>query len=348
MLPANADAAVPGSGLQRLGRFTRYRVPGGLNPEEKFEHWRTWYGSAVDIPMRLEKTESAVARNFNPTAVSLSGPGFSLVELTNEPVAGYWSGQAPPGELRLVHFKSACAEFTFSGQAEAVLPGAVRFLDLSSTGSFHAPGGLGSVQINVDGGLLGMDEKSMHRLQALSDIRANPLVRALVLPLLTEWQRPEMGEQIDRLQPVVRSVMAAMISSLLDLPAEEADLRTARLLAVRKFIRKNSRNPALDVDAVVKYSHLSRRALYYLFEGESLQINGYIRALRTLDALEILTTPNPRRPSLAVVAETSGFTSVAAMRRAVRVSIGASLSDIHLDAEEARSATAELKRVIGA
>ncbi len=35
----------------------RYSVPAGLSLEEKFEHWRTWYGSAIDAPVRLEKTE---------------------------------------------------------------------------------------------------------------------------------------------------------------------------------------------------------------------------------------------------------------------------------------------------
>jgi hypothetical protein len=55
--------------------------------------------------MRLEKTESAVRRKFNPAAVSLGGSGFSLVELTNEPAAGYWnadgsSGENPAGALQ--------------------------------------------------------------------------------------------------------------------------------------------------------------------------------------------------------------------------------------------------------
>jgi AraC-like DNA-binding protein len=346
MLPASDDVG-SSPGLQRRGYLRRYRVPGGLSPEEKFEHWRTWYGSAVDTPMRLEKTESGVRRNFNPTAVSLSGSGFSLVELTNEPAAGYWNGDGSSGEIRLVHFKTACADFTFSGRSEAVLPGAVRFLDLSSAGRFHAPAGLGSVQINVDRGLLGLDEKSVQRLHALTDIRENPLVRALVLPALSDWHRPGMEHEVHRLQPVVRSVMAALIGSLLDPPGDEADLRPARILAIRKFMRKNSRNPALDVDAVVEYSHLSRRALYYLFDDEELQVNGYIRALRTLDALELLTAANPRKLSLAGIAEASGFTSVPAMRRAVHATTGASLRDAQAGPEGLRSATSALRKLIG-
>ncbi|MGW6174761.1 helix-turn-helix domain-containing protein [Arthrobacter sp. NPDC055138] len=347
MLPASAEAVRSDSGLQRRGRLRRYRVPDGLSPEEKFEHWRTWYGSAVDIPMRLERTQGAVPPSFNPTAVSLSGSGFSLVELANEPVAGYWGGNAPPGEIRLVHFKTACADFTFSGRSEAVLPGAVRFLDLSSNGSFHAPAGLGSVQINVDRGLLGLDEKSVQRLQALTDISAHPLVRALILPTLSGWQRPGLDQEVDRLQPVIRSVMAALIGSLLDCPADDADLRQARILAIRKFMRKNSSNPVLDVDAVAEYSHLSRRALYYLFEGEGLSVNGYIRALRTLDALELLAGPNPRKLSLTWIAEASGFASVPAMQRAIKATTGISQRDVQSSPEGLRSATSALRKLVG-
>ncbi|WP_312179309.1 helix-turn-helix domain-containing protein [Arthrobacter sp.] len=347
MLPACDDAPGSSSGLPRRGRLTRYRVPGRLNPDEKFEHWRTWYGSAVDLPMRLEKTDNVVRRSFNPTAVSLSGSGFSLVELTNEPVAGYWDGDTPSEEIRLVHFRTACAGFTFSGRSEAVVPGAVRFIDLSSSGSFHAPAGLGAVQINIDRGLLGLDEKSVQRLQALTDIRSNPVVRSLIVPVLSGWQHPDMDQEVDRLQPVVRSVMAALIGSLFDTHTDDADLRTARILTIRKFMRKNARNPALDVDAVVEYSHLSRRALYYLFEDEKLQVNGYIRALRALEALELLSAPNPRKTSHTAIAEASGFRSAAAMRRAVERATGASLAEIQSDPEGLRSATLVLRKSIG-
>jgi hypothetical protein len=100
--------------------------------------------------MRLEKVENSVHRNLNPTASSLGGPGFSIVELVNEPVAGYWNRDSCSGEIRLVHFKTSSAEFNFSGRSEVISPGTVRFLDLSSGGGFNAHAGLGTVQINID------------------------------------------------------------------------------------------------------------------------------------------------------------------------------------------------------
>jgi AraC-like DNA-binding protein len=347
-IPPGSDAVGgPNMGETPAGQIKRYSVPAGLSPEEKFEHWRAWYGSAVDTPMRLEKIEKLVRPNFNPTALGLRGPGFSLVQLTNEPVAGYWNRNSCSGELRLVHFRTSSVEFSFSGRPEVVTPGTVRFLDLSAAGGFHAPAGLTSVQINLDRCLLGLDEKSVKRLQAMADIRENPLVRGLILPMLSDWQRTGIDQEVQRLQPVVRSIMTALISSLLEAPAEDVDLKPARLAAIKKFILKNYRNPALDVDAVVAYSFLSRRALYYLFEAEDLHVNRYIRALRTLEAIELLSGPNSWKRSLTGIADASGFTSLQSMRRAVKESTGSSLRDAQENAEVLRIRASELRKLIG-
>jgi AraC-like DNA-binding protein len=342
------DAGGPGAGGPQSGQIRRYGVPAGLNPEERFEHWRTWYGSAVDTPMRLEKVENSVHRNFNPTASTLGGPGFSIIELVNEPVAGYWNRDSSSGEIRLVHFKASSAEFNFSGRSEVISPGTVRFLDLSSGGGFNAPVGLGTVQINIDRNLLGLDEKSVERLQRMADIRENPLVGGLLLPALSDWQRTGIEREVHRLEPVARSMMAALISSLLEAPAEAGDLKPARIAAVKKFIRRNYRNQDLDVDAVVAYSFLSRRALYYLFDDEDLSVNGYIRALRTLEALDLLTDPNSSRRSLAGIAEASGFKTLQAMRRAIKESTGSSLKDVQENPEALRSRAHELRKLIAA
>jgi transcriptional regulator GlxA family with amidase domain len=47
-------------------------------------------------------------------------------------------------------------------------------------------------------------------------------------------------------------------------------------------------------------------------------LNGYIRALRTLEALDLLTDPNSSRRSLTGIAEASGFKTLQAMRRAAK------------------------------
>jgi AraC-like DNA-binding protein len=345
MPPASADAGAQDTSASRPGGIRQYTVPAGLSPEEKFEHWRSWYGSAIDTPVRLEKTEKLVRPGFNPTALSVDGPGFSLVDVTNEPVTCYWNGDTCSGDW-LVYFRTSCAKFSFSGRSEEVSPGTVRFLDLSSPGNFHAPAGLSAVRLQLDRCLLGLDDKSVNQLQGLADIREHPLVRGLILPALSGWQRTSIDQEMHRLQPVVRSMMTALVSSLLEAPAEDADLKPARIAAIRKFIRKNYRNQALDVDEVVAYSFLSRRALYYLFQDEELQVNGYIRALRTLEALELLIDPSSWKRSLTGIAEASGFTSLQAMRRAVRELTACSLRDVQENTEVLRIRAGELRKLI--
>lgn len=324
----------------------RYSVPAGLSPEEKFEHWRSWYGSAIDAPVRLEKTEKLVRPGFNPIALSLDGPGFSLVDVTNEPASCYWNGDTNPSDW-LVYFRTSCDKFSFSGRSEAVSPGTVRFFDLSLPGDFYAPAGLSAVRLQFDRGLLGLKDKSVKRLQGLADIRENPLIHGLILPALSGWQRTGIAQEMQRLQPVVRSMMTALVSSLLQTPADPGDLKLARIAAILKFVRKNYRNPDLTVDEVVAYSFLSRRALYYLFEDQGLHVSGHIRALRTLEALELLAEATAWKRSLTDIAGASGFASLQAMRRAVRESTGLSLRDAQENPELLRIRAAELRNLTG-
>ena len=325
-------------------QIRRYRVPAGLSPEEKFEHWRSWYASAIDAPVRLEKTEKPVRPGFNPTALSLDGPGFSLVDVTNEPASCYWNGDPEPSDW-LVYFRTSCDKFSFSGRSEAVSPGTVRFFDLRLPGNFYAPAGFSAVRLHFDRGLLGLGERSVKRLQGLADIRENPIMRGLILPALSGWQRSGIAQEMQRLQTVARSMMTALVSSLLETPADPGDLKLARIVAIKKFVRKNFRNPALTVDEVVAYSFLSRRALYYLFEDERLQVSGHIRALRTLEALELLAEATAWKRSLTDIASASGFASLQAMRRAIREFTGLSLSEVQENPELLRIRAAGLRRL---
>jgi AraC-like DNA-binding protein len=344
MVSNSCSNAVPGDREdQPPDQITRYSVPPGLTPEDKFEHWRSWYASAIDAPVRLEKTEKRVRPGFNPTALSVGGPGFSLVDVTNEPASCYWNGDTNPSDW-LVYFRTSCDRFSFSGRSEAVSPGTVRFFDLTLPGNFQASAGLSAVRVDFDRSLLGLDAKAVKRLQDLADIRENPIMRGLILPALSGWQRTGVAQEMQRLQPVFRSMMTALVSSLLETPADPGDLRLARIVKVKKFVRKNFRSPALTVDEVVAYSFLSRRALYHLFEDERLQVSGYIRALRTLEALELLAEATAWKGSLTVIACASGFTNLQAMRRAVRDFTGLSLSEAQENPGLLRSRGAELRK----
>lgn len=76
-------------------------------------------------------------------------------------------------------------------------------------------------------------------------------------------------------------------------------------------------------------------------------MNAYARALRTLEALELLTTQNSWRRSLAGIAEASGFTNLQAMRRAVKESTGLAISEVQKNPELSQIHAAGLRKLIG-
>lgn len=325
-------------------RLTRYSVPASRSPEERFEHWRTWLGNAVVAPIRLEKTEPVARAGFNPSALSLNGPCFSLVELNNEPANVHWKRDLSSEDLRLVHFRGPGLKLNFRGRSEAVRPGTVRFLDLSSAGSFLAPAGMLTSHLNLDRAELGLDGKDMKRLLELPNLQQHPLMQGMVLPALANWQRSGMELEVARLRPVFRSIMTALTSSLLEVPAGSDELRAARLVNVKNHIRQSCHEPDFDVDAVVSFSYLSRRSLYNLFRDEDFQVGGYIRAVRTLSALELLADINPRAQSLTDIAIRSGFPNLQAMRRAIQDLTAQPLSEMRDNRNALRRCAAELRQ----
>jgi hypothetical protein len=82
------------------------------------------------------------------------------------------------------------------------------------------------------------------------------------------------------------------------------------------------------------------------FGKRGAQVSGYIRALRTLDGLELLAGPNPWKLFLVVIAEASGFTGVPTMRRAVHATTEVSLRDAQASPEGLQSATSALRKLI--
>ncbi|VXC14820.1 hypothetical protein ARTHRO9AX_220087 [Arthrobacter sp. 9AX] len=74
-------------------------------------------------------------------------------------------------------------------------------------------------------------------------------------------------------------------------------------------------------------------------------MHAYIRALRTSEALELLTDQDSWKRSFEGIAEASGFKNLQAMRRAVRESTGLSLRDSQGNPELSRIHAAELRKL---
>jgi AraC-like DNA-binding protein len=312
------------------GLLRRYTVPEGLNPEQRFEHWRAWYGSAVETPMRLEKSARQTPVSFNAAAINLNGPGFSLIEMHNGPALGSWAPNPDAADLRLAYFRKAPGlTLALNGVPEPVSPGSVRFIDTSVGGSFDAPEGFHALQLNIDRSSLNASEAELRSLLRLSDIAKHPIVGTFVIPALMSWKRPGIDREASGTADILRSVMATLVGSLLETPVDDEAQKPALGRAVKKYLDASYANPNLDVAMVAEKFNLSRRSLFYFFENDQLRLGERIRALRTRKALELLLQPGAQRITYSEIATMSGFTNVQSLRRAVKEFTGMNVREIH-------------------
>ncbi|MDQ0662515.1 AraC-like DNA-binding protein [Arthrobacter ulcerisalmonis] len=329
---------------ENSGRLRRYAVPEGLKPEQRFEHWRAWYGNAVETPMRLEKTARQTPGSFNPSAFNLAGPGFSLIEMFNAPALGFWAPNPDATDLRLAYFHKAPAlTLTLNGVSEPVPPGSVRFIDTSLGGGFEAPQGFHALQLNIDRSSLGVREAALGSLLRLPDLAKHPIVGTFVIPALMSWKRPGIDQEASGTAEILRSLMATLVGSLLETPIDDEAQKPALRRAVKKYIDASYNNPDLDVAMVAERFNLSRRSLFYFFENEELHLGERIRALRTRKALELLLQAGAQKIGYSEIATSCGFTNVQSMRRAVKEFTGMNVREIHRSEPVVRDALQQLR-----
>ncbi|MDR7159918.1 helix-turn-helix domain-containing protein [Arthrobacter sp. BE255] len=335
---------MPQSGNGDSGRLRRYTVQEGLNPEQRFEHWRVWYGSAVETPMRLEKAVNKTPVSFNPSAINLAGPGFSLIEMHNAPALGAWAPNPDAADLRLAYFRKAPGlTLTLNGVPEPVSPGSVRFIDTSLGGSFDAPEGFHALQLNIDRSSLRVSEAQLRSLLRLPDLAKHPIVGTFVVPALMSWKRPGIDRAAAGTADIFRSVMATLVGSLLETPVSDELQKPAIGRAVKKYLEASYDDPDLDVAMVAERFNLSRRSLFYFFENEELRLGERIRALRTRRALELLLQADAQKITYSEIAASCGFTNMQSMRRAVKEFTGMNVREIHRSESDVRVALQQLR-----
>jgi AraC-like DNA-binding protein len=335
---------MPQSGNGNSGRLRRYAVPEGLNPEQRFEHWRVWYGSAVETPMRLEKSARKTPPSFNPVAINLAGPGFRLIEMHNAPALGFWGRNPDAADLRLAYFRKAPGLILdLNGIPEPVSPGSVKFIDTSLGGSFDAPEGFHALQLNIDRSSLNLSEAEMRSLLRLPDLAKHPIVGTFMIPALMSWKRPGIDREASGTGDILRSLMATLVGSLLETPVDDETRKPALSRAVKEYLDASYDNPNLDVAMIAGRFNLSRRSLFYFFENEQLRLGERIRALRTRKALELLLQADAQRITYSEIATSSGFTNVQNMRRAVKEFTGMNVREIHRSETVVRDALQQLR-----
>jgi AraC-like DNA-binding protein len=337
------DCAVTAIQDDGAGRLTQYNVPHDLTAEQKFDHWRHWYGSAVETPMRLERRGGRPGPSFSPTATSFGVPDVSLIEVRNEPAAGFWSGNPDSHDVRLVYFRHAPSVTLCAPDALPVQTGYVGFLDVARKGGFDAPAGMHAFQVNINRSRLDLDEPSYARLLRQQDLSDHPLVKGFVVPSLVNWKQPGLVREAAGVADILKSVVAALVSSLLQVPADGSLLEPGRRLAIRQYVKANFRNRDLDPDGIATHFKISRRTLFHHFEKEALTLSSYVRMLRTVMALQLLTDPGSRKIPLTDIANASGFSSLQSMRRALKETTGLTIRDARQHESLARTSIAKLR-----
>jgi AraC-like DNA-binding protein len=344
MVQLAKEDRMPQSANGISGRLRQYAVPEGLTPEQRFEHWRAWYGSAVETPMRLEKSARQTPVSFNPAATNFTGPGFSLIEMHNGPALGSWAPNPDAADLRLAYFRRGPGlNLSLNDVREPVSPGSVRFIDTSLGGSFDAPEGFHALQLNIVRSSLNVSEAELRSLVRLPDLAKHPIVGTFVIPALMSWKRPGIDREAAGTADILRSVMATLVGSLLETPVDDEAQKPALSREVKKYLDASFENPNLDVAMVAEKFNLSRRSLFYFFENEELHLGERIRALRTRKALELLLQPGAQGSTYAEVATMCGFTNVQSMRRAVKEFTGMNVREIHRSETVIRDALKQLR-----
>lgn len=115
-------------------------------------------------------------------------------------------------------------------------------------------------------------------------------------------------------------------------------LRSAHLLAIKRYINENLADPGLTVDHISRVFHLSRATLARMFEPLG-GLAGYIRELRMLRCFADITSPGHSHRSISDLAYAWGFSNEAAFSRAFRQAFD-------MAPREARSAAAFARHTI--
>jgi AraC-like DNA-binding protein len=101
------------------------------------------------------------------------------------------------------------------------------------------------------------------------------------------------------------------------LAAHSPSPRTDPLHEARKLILLNRADPGYDIHALARDLHMSVRHVQRLFAAGGASPATVLRAMRAELAHSLLTDPQFRALTVAEIAEHSGFTNAAAMRRAL-------------------------------
>ncbi|MBA4720130.1 MAG: helix-turn-helix domain-containing protein [Alcanivorax sp.] len=154
--------------------------------------------------------------------------------------------------------------------------------------------------------------------------------RAALAALLALLERPGDGDSAQTIFQAVQLMLSALIHCSVR-PAGQAS-PTLRLDTAHQHVLAHIDDPHLSPDELAEALHVSRRALYRLFQEHQVTPGRFIRQVR-LDAVrDALALPDNDHRSILEVALDYGFTDSASFSRSFKAAFAISPSDWRLQA----------------
>lgn len=209
------------------------------------------------------------------------------------------------------------------GRTAHLTPGALSFYDSTRPYALHFDSAFEQLVVQVPRQRLlaaaGVPDDAVHVTAVALHADGPGAVLAGFFAALGRLQDtdPLGARQLSAHAPALLATALQLASGHRPAGPDAAALDRQRVLA---HLRTHAANPGLDADAVAAACHLSRRAMFRLFEGETESWAAALRRLRVERAAELLAR-QPHR-TVAAVGAACGFAGEAQVHRAFRAVTG--------------------------
>jgi AraC-like DNA-binding protein len=302
----------------------------GLLPQDQFEAWREWFGSAFDvhpadseaIGFKAEYRAWQIGDLILPSGVAPATRSVrSMTNLRRHPVDHWaisWGHDGPT--------------YYETKQGRLLAPARVSFVWSAGQVSSHThfPPERGTARRRQ----LYLPRDSFRdiagKLDAAVGSRLDTPMGVLLVGFLTslEEQLPAItAAEVPAIEAALRALVAGITSSSAEALAEaHPQIALPQLEKVRRVVQAGLRSANLDPHTLCREAAMSRSALYRLLEPQG-GVARFIQRARLTAARNILRDP-VGRASISSIAEDFCFCSATAFSRAFRVEFGCSPRDV--------------------
>jgi AraC-like DNA-binding protein len=197
-------------------------------------------------------------------------------------------------------------------------------------------------EVHTEGALLHEVDIAVERSALRGSFDASPLTvwgKDAVLPSATaaalrelvyhQSETPEVRAETNR---VVEQLIAGVATCRVTSPKSDLLLEQIERERVVGYVSEHFCEQALTPAKIADHFGVSTRTLHRLFEGEDKSVCGWIAYERLNSALDKLRDPRQATQTLEDIAESCGYGSALALRRAVAAETGHTPSEVRAEA----------------